>query len=335
MTRGTDVLLDIRNLAVEYGAGKGLLGRSRRALRILDGFNLQVMRGETIGIVGESGCGKTTLAQSIARFVPACGGEVLFEGQNVLTFDSTAMRVYREAMQLVFQNPMSSLNPRMKIRTIVAEPLVTHTDLDRAARTERVVTLLAETGLPAEFMDRHPHELSGGQAQRVVLARALALNPKLLLLDEPTSALDVSVQAQILNLLMRLQKDHALTYVVISHSLAVVEHIADRIAVLYLGEIVEQGPRASIFAAPQHPYTQALFAATPVPDPARRRERKNLSGAVPNPADPPSGCRFHTRCPQATSLCRQKRPTPHEVADGHWAACHLLDDNPPVTGGSS
>ncbi len=327
MTVGSDPLLQVRDLDVEYGSGRGILAPSRRAVRVLSGFNLTVGRGETLGIVGESGCGKSTLAHAIARFVPACGGEILFEGRDVLGFDKSAMRAYREAMQLVFQNPMSSLNPHMKVRSIVAEPLSTHTGLDRASRMARVRTLLQETGLPETFMDRHPHELSGGQAQRVVLARALALNPKLLLLDEPTSALDVSVQAQILNLLMRLQADHALTYVVISHSLAVVEHISDRIAVLYLGEVVEEGTRASVFREPRHPYTQALFAATPVPDPSRRKKRASLSGTVPSPADPPPGCRFHTRCPHAMARCRREKPAPHQVAEGHWAACHLLDDD--------
>jgi oligopeptide/dipeptide ABC transporter ATP-binding protein len=228
-------------------------------------------------------------------------------------------------MQMVFQNPLSSLDPRMQVNAILAEPLKTHTDLDRAARTARAQGLLAETGLSEVFMERHPHELSGGQAQRVALARALALNPRLLLLDEPTSALDVSVQAQILNLLQRLQADYQLTYLVISHSLGVVQHISDRIAVLYLGEMVEIAPRRSIFAAPRHPYTQALFASTPVPDPRQRRKYAALQGTVPSPSDPPTGCRFHTRCPHVMPVCREKRPRMHQSDEGHFAACHLLD----------
>ena len=267
MNNPSELLLDVRNLRVEYNTSRGLFAESRPALRVLDNFDLEVPKGETLGVVGESGCGKTSLAQTIARFVPACGGEIMFEGKNVLEFDEVSMRKYRKDMQLVFQNPMSSLNPRMKVRTIVGEPLVTHTNLDRTARVARVSKLLEETGLQSDYMDRYPNELSGGQAQRVVLARALALNPKLLLLDEPTSALDVSVQAQILNLLKKLQNDHNLTYMIISHSLTVVEHISDRIAVLYLGEIVEQGPCRSVFDKPSHPYTQALFSSTPIPDP--------------------------------------------------------------------
>ena len=319
-----EVLLDIRDLSVEYGSSRGMFGRNRQRVRILHDFNLQIRKGETLGIVGESGCGKTTLAHSIARFIPSLRGEVRFEGRNTLAFDAAAMRAYRQEMQMVYQNPFSSLNPHMRVGSIVAEPLVTHTNLDRAARTARVETLLKETGLRVEHMNRHPNELSGGQAQRVALARALALNPKLLLLDEPTSALDVSVQAQILNLLLRLQEEHDLTYMVISHSLALVQHISDRIAVLYLGEIVEEAPRAGIFAAPRHPYTQALFASTPVPDPSRRRQRVNLSGNVPSPANPPPGCRFHTRCPHVMEVCRAEKPARHRVGDQHWAACHLL-----------
>ena len=318
------VLLDIRNLSVEYASARGMFGRGRRRVRVLHDFNLQVRKGETLGIVGESGCGKTTLAHSIARFIPSLSGEVRFEGKNTFEFDAAAMREYRQEMQMVYQNPFSSLNPRMRVGSIVAEPLVTHTNLDRVARAARVEALLTETGLQAEHMDRHPHELSGGQAQRVALARSLALNPKLLLLDEPTSALDVSVQAQILNLLLRLQEEHDLTYIVISHSLALVQHISDRIAVLYLGEIVEEAPRAGIFAAPRHPYTQALFSSTPVADPDRRQQRVNLTGTVPSPANPPSGCRFHTRCPHAMEVCRRESPGARKVGDGHWAACHLL-----------
>jgi oligopeptide transport system ATP-binding protein len=321
---GADALLEIEGLCVEYAPTRGILARRRKSVRVLDGFDLRVDRGETLAIVGESGCGKTTLANSIARFVPAAGGQVRFEGKNVLDFGEVEMRAYRRDMQLVFQNPFSSLDPRMRVAGIVAEPLVTHTALDRAARAARVAALLTETGLPADYMDRHPHELSGGQAQRVALARALALNPKLLLLDEPTSSLDVSVQAQILNLLRRLQEHHRLTYMVISHSLGVVQHISDRVAILYLGEIVELGPRASVFAEPGHPYTQALLAATPVPDPRRRRQYVALPGVVPGPANPPAGCRFHTRCPRAMAVCRETNPSPQQLGENHWAACHLL-----------
>jgi oligopeptide/dipeptide ABC transporter ATP-binding protein len=319
------ILLETRNLCVEYSGGHGFLGRRSKPVRVLDSFNLQVRAGETLAIVGESGCGKTTLANCIARFIPASSGQVLFDGEDVLRLHGADLKAYRRNMQMVFQNPLSSLNPRMQVNAILAEPLKTHTNLDRAARTARAQGLLAETGLSEVFMERHPHELSGGQAQRVALARALALNPRLLLLDEPTSALDVSVQAQILNLLQRLQADYQLTYLVISHSLGVVQHISDRIAVLYLGEMVEIAPRRSIFAAPRHPYTQALFASTPVPDPRQRRKYAALQGTVPSPSDPPTGCRFHTRCPHVMPVCREKRPRMHQSDEGHFAACHLLD----------
>jgi oligopeptide transport system ATP-binding protein len=235
------------------------------------------------------------------------------------------LRHQRREMQIVFQNPFSSLDPRKSVLSIVGEPLVTHTKLRGERLRERVKELLVEVGLSAEYVKRHPHELSGGQAQRVALARALALSPKLLLLDEPSSALDVSVQAQIVNLLLDLQKEHGLTYLFISHGLGVVQHISDRIAVLYLGEIVELGFRKNIFQSPKHPYTQALFSSTPVPDPDSGRKRIVLEGNVPSPADPPSGCRFHTRCPYVMDRCRIEKPEIHQIQDGHWAMCHLLD----------
>jgi len=322
-----DILLEVKGLCVEYAASRGLFGRNRKPIRMLDDFNLQIRKGETLAVVGESGCGKTTLANCIARFIPARSGQVLFGGRNILDLHGAKLRAYRRDMQMVFQNPFSSLNPRMQVSAIVDEPLKTHTDLDRNARLARSQELLAETGLEEAILDRHPHELSGGQAQRVALARALAVNPRLLLLDEPTSALDVSVQAQILNLLQGLQASHQLTYMVISHSLGVVQHISDRIAVLYLGEVVELAPRHSIFSAPRHPYTQALFASTPVPDPRQRRKYAALHGAVPSAANPPSGCRFHTRCPHVMPICRSQAPHMHQVDDGHLAACHLLESS--------
>jgi oligopeptide/dipeptide ABC transporter ATP-binding protein len=320
-----ETLLETKDLRVEYAGAGQLFSRKRKPVRILDGFNLKVRKGETLAIVGESGCGKTTLANCIARFIPAARGEVLFEGQNVLRMKGADLLAYRRNMQMVFQNPFSSLNPRMQVSATLSEPLKTHTGLGRTERLAKARDLLAETGLKDAFLDRHPHELSGGQAQRVALARALALNPKLLLLDEPTSALDVSVQAQILNLLQRLQADHGLTYLVISHSLGVVQHISDRIAVLYLGELVELAPRRSIFTGPRHPYTQALFASTPIPDPRRRRKYVALEGVVPSAANPPPGCRFHTRCPHVMPICCTEPPRLRQVDDGHFAACHLVD----------
>lgn len=324
MTTGGDVLLDIRGLTMDYVSSSGLFGREERRVRVLEDLDLQIYRGETLGVVGESGCGKTTLANCVARFVKPSGGQVVFDGRDILSLNHTSLRKVRSEMQIVFQNPFNSLNPRMTVMDLVAEPLRTHTDLRARALRGRVLELLEEVGLGEEHMDRHPHELSGGQAQRVALARALALNPKLLLLDEPTSALDVSVQAQIVNLLEALQAHHNLTYMFISHGLGVVQHISDRIAVLYLGEIVELAPRERIFKAPQHPYTQALFSATPIPDPDSGKERIVLEGNVPSPTDPPPACRFHTRCPFVMDVCREVKPGKTVVSEGHWAACHLL-----------
>lgn len=317
-------LLSVKDLGVEYTSGGSIFRTHRKPVRILERLNLDVARGETLAVVGESGCGKTTLANAIAAFVPARSGRILFEGRNVLALDAAGLRSYRREMQMVFQNPFSSLDPRMRVSAIIAEPMRTHTDLARQSRESRVEELLLETGLSRDHAERYPHELSGGQAQRVALARAIALNPKLLLLDEPTSALDVSVQAHILNLLRKLQQDHGLTYILITHNIQVVQHVSDRVVVLYLGEIVEEGPRLGVFSNPSHPYTLALFAATPIPDPGRRRQFVALKGSVPSPANPPTGCRFHTRCPHAMEICRERTPPRTEVDRGHWAACHLL-----------
>lgn len=318
-------LVDIRNLTVDYVSRAGLLGRRTRRVRVLEDLDLQIYRGETLGVVGESGCGKTTLANSVLRFIRPTAGKVMYQGRNILELEGPEMRQLRREIQMVFQNPYSSLNPRMKVMSIVAEPLVTHTDVRGAALEARVRELLDEVGLDERFLGSHPHEMSGGQAQRVALARALALNPGFLVLDEPTSALDVSVQAQIVNLLVELQREHSLTYMFISHGLGVVQHVSDRIAVLYLGEVVELAPRDQITAEPCHPYTQALFSSTPVPDPDSGRERIILEGNVPSPADPPSGCRFHTRCPYVMERCRSEKPAPYPVTSSHWASCHLLD----------
>jgi oligopeptide/dipeptide ABC transporter ATP-binding protein len=319
-----EVLIDIRGLTVEYASRGGLLGRDKRSVRVLDDLDLEIFRGETLGVVGESGCGKTTLANALLRFVKAKSGQVLFDGRDIVTMDRKTLRRLRGEVQMVFQNPFSSLDPRMDVTAIVAEPIVTHTELRGERLKERVEELLVEVGLDAEHMRRHAHEMSGGQAQRVALARAVALNPKFLILDEPTSALDVSVQAQIVNLLLKIQEDLGLTYMFITHALGVVQHVSDRITVLYLGEIVEIASRDDISRSPRHPYTQALFASTPIPDPDSGRERIILEGQVPSLADPPPGCRFHTRCPHVMEICRIEKPVAHTVGDGHWAVCHLL-----------
>jgi len=319
-----EVLVEIKNLTVDFISSSGLFGRRRRRVRVLKDFNLQIIKGETLGVVGESGCGKTTLANSVARFIRPTTGQVLFEGQDILSMDKATLRHQRREIQMVFQNPFSSLNPRMSVLSIMAEPLLAHTELRGDELKKHVEELLVEVGLGAEHINRHPHELSGGQAQRVALARAFALNPKLLILDEPTSALDVSVQAQIINLLEELQEKYYITYMFISHSLGVVQHIIDRIAVLYLGEIFELASREDIFHSPQHPYTQALFSSTPVPDPDRGRDRIILEGIVPSPTNPPTGCSFHTRCPYVMEVCCTQKPETHAIQNGHWATCHLL-----------
>jgi oligopeptide/dipeptide ABC transporter ATP-binding protein len=312
-----NTLLQIRDLRVEFRS-------LERRVKVINNLNLDVLEGETLGVVGESGCGKTTLGRCVVRLIAPASGQIVFGGRDIARLSASQLRPLRKEMQLVFQNPFTSLNPRMKVLDLVSEPLVTHTGLSKTERSARVTELLHEVGLDVEYVERFPHQLSGGQAQRVSLARALALNPRFLVLDEPTSALDVSVQAQIINLLLDLQRQHGLTFLFISHDLRLIQHISDRIAVMYLGEIVEIGPSEAIFDHPAHPYTQALLASTPIPEPDSGRRRLLLEGAVPSMADPPPGCRFHTRCPRVMDICHTREPTNHQVASDHQAACHLL-----------
>jgi oligopeptide/dipeptide ABC transporter ATP-binding protein len=290
-------------------------------VRAVDGVTFEIFKGETLGLVGESGCGKSTVGRCLLRLIEPTAGEISFEGKDVRALSGKALRSVRAEMQIIFQDPYASLNPRLKVRDIVGEPFAIHGAGTREERRERVAELLRKVGLDPDYMNRYPHEFSGGQRQRLGIARALALNPKLIVADEPVSALDVSVQAQVINLLEDLQAEFDLTYLFISHGLAVVEHISNRVAVMYLGRIVEVASAVELYANPQHPYTRALLSAIPVPDPTRKRERIVLHGDVPTPINPPSGCRFHTRCPEAIPECSQIDPDLREVAVGHTVAC--------------
>jgi oligopeptide/dipeptide ABC transporter ATP-binding protein len=318
-------LIQIKNLTVDYTSGGFLKGASR-SVRALNNVSLEIASGITFGIVGESGCGKTTLGRALLRLVEPTEGEVVFDGLDWLALNQKTLRSKRKDMQIIFQNPTSSLDPRFKIFDLIAEPIRAQTDLKGEALKQRVAELLNMVDLQEDQMDRKPRELSGGQAQRVAIARSLALSPKFLVLDEPTSALDVSVQAQIINLLIRLQNEKGLTYLFISHDLPVVQYISQWLAVMYLGEIVELSPSDFIFRNALHPYTQALLSATPQPVPGSNRKRIVLEGNVPSPANPPSGCTFHTRCPQAFDRCPKEKPKLIQVSEDHWTACHLVTE---------
>jgi oligopeptide transport system ATP-binding protein len=317
------ILVETRNLVKYYPIRGGVLMKEVAAVKAVDGVSVAIREGETLGLVGESGCGKSTLGRAILRLEEPTSGEVLFEGQNILMFDPKQLRALRRQMQIIFQDPFSSLNPRKTVAQIVGEPLLVHGLGNRLERDQRVEELLGVVGLRAEHMRRYPHMFSGGQRQRIGVARALALNPKLVICDEAVSALDVSIQAQVLNLLKDLQDEFGLTYLFISHDLHVVEYVSDRVAVMYLGKVVELAAKAEIYLRPLHPYTQALLSASPMPDPTVKRQRIILKGDVPSPINPPPGCRFHTRCPYAESVCRQSEPELREERDGHFAACHF------------
>jgi oligopeptide transport system ATP-binding protein len=317
-----DFLLQTRNLKMHFPIRAGLLQRTVGHVKAVDGVDLSVRRGETLGLVGESGCGKSTLARLILRLLEPTEGEVIFDGEDILGYDRKRMLDVRRNMQIVFQDPYASLNPRMTVGNIVSEPLKTH-DIG-GDRKKRVQELLEVVGLSPEHYNRYPHEFSGGQRQRIGVARAIALNPRLIICDEPVSALDVSIQAQVINLLQDLQKEFDLTYVFIAHDLSVVKHISDRVAVMYLGKIVELADRDALYDEPRHPYTASLLSAIPVPDPHKERERQRvvLSGDVPSPANPPQGCSFHTRCPRAQNDCtEQEPPLEPQEKETHQAAC--------------
>ncbi|QRK13943.1 dipeptide ABC transporter ATP-binding protein [Archangium violaceum] len=323
----TEPLLQVRELKTHFPVRSGLLGRVRGTVKAVDGVGFDVRRGETLGLVGESGCGKSTLGRTLLRLVEPTAGSIRFEGRELTGLSQRELRPLRRRMQLVFQDPYASLNPRMSVRDILGEPFAIH-GLERGREREAKVTeLLDLMGLPRDALDRYPHEFSGGQRQRIGIARAIALRPDLVVADEPISALDVSIQAQIVNLLVDLQRGLGLTYVFIAHDLKIVEYVSTRVAVMYLGRIVELADAADLYRKPRHPYTQALLSAVPVPDPERKRTRILLQGDVPSPLAPPPGCTFHPRCPHAMDRCRRETPPLYPLGNGHTSACFLVEQD--------
>jgi oligopeptide transport system ATP-binding protein len=319
-------LVQVENLKMHFPIRRGLLQRTVGAVKAVDGVTFEVKQGETLGLVGESGCGKSTTGRAILQLYRPTAGEVFFEGQDLTQLRGEALRRKRQRMQMIFQDPYASLNPRMTVGDIIGEPMEVHGLARPNERRQKVEQYLARVGLNPYFADRYPHEFSGGQRQRIGIARALALNPSFIVCDEPISALDVSIQAQVVNLLEDLQKELGLTYLFIAHDLSMVRHISDRVAVMYLGRLMEMTTRKELYSNPLHPYTQALMSAVPIPDPIKeeRRQRIILSGDPPSPANPPKGCVFNTRCPLAIDLCRQQVPEWREITPGHWVYCHRV-----------
>ena len=320
-----DNILEVSHLKKYFPIKGGLLSRVVGHVKAVDDVSFTIKRGTTMGLVGESGCGKSTTGRTILRLVEKTDGEVVFNGQNIYQLDKKQMRNLRTKMQIIFQDPYSSLSPRLPVGEIIGEAVREHNLVPKEKFDDYVTEIMTECGLQEYHKDRYPHEFSGGQRQRICIARALALNPEFIVCDEPVSALDVSIQAQIINLLKDLQKQHSLTYLFISHDLSVVEHISDTIGVMYLGGLVETGNTKDIFAQPLHPYTQALFSAIPMPDPDLKRNRIILEGSIPSPANPPKGCKFHTRCRKCMEKCKTEEPQPKDMGNGHVVRCHLYD----------
>lgn len=326
MSTAPSALLEIRDLSVHYPGRANWFFQSAEPKRAVDGISFVIPQGKTVGLVGESGSGKSTTGKAIIKLAPLTSGQILYQGADIGRLSNADFLPWRKKIQMIFQDPYNSLNPRSDVLGILSEPLEIHfPGMSKSDRSDRCAELLRDVKLPPEHLRRHPHEFSGGQRQRIGIARAIALRPEFVVCDEAVSALDVSVRAQVLNLLMDLQDEFGLSYVFVTHDLSVVRHIADDVVVMYLGQIVEKAPRASMFARPSHPYTQALLSAAPEPDPAKRRKRIILSGDVPSPMNPPPGCRFHTRCPLAFDRCKIDTPAPHAVSDGHTVACHLYE----------
>jgi oligopeptide/dipeptide ABC transporter ATP-binding protein len=316
-------LLEVENLKKYFPVKKGVLSRTVGQVRAVDGVSFTLKRGETLGLVGESGCGKTTVGRSILRLTEPTAGRVIFNGKNLLELDREELRNTRASLQIIFQDPFSSLDPRMSVGQIIAEPIRNHLKIPKSEIRERVAYLMERVGLHPEQLRRYPHEFSGGQRQRIGIARALALNPLAIICDEPVSALDVSIQAQVINLLAQLQEQMNLSYLFIAHDLSVVEHISDRVAVMYLGRIVELTTDRELYRNPLHPYSQALLSAVPIPDPEIHQQKILLQGDVPSPMNPPTGCTFHTRCPEREDICPREIPVFKDVGNEHWVACHL------------